>query len=198
MARGALAATLEAQEKAAADAAEAEAREDLALQADEDNEYDVVDSRPREARRTPVFAGCKVVYMGAATNKSVTLVGRLLVENIENDEPGPDGKPTYTVLKTCTDEGTTPYDFTTRDSRGAIIRTRLMPAKSPLGTANRPFAVVEHPEHLHTFQRMRNGNESEFLVLVPRSIRADYEEFVRRRERTEADRASLFEETAKR
>lgn len=142
----------------------------------------------------PLILNARVVYIGASRKKCIPLKGRVLVETWQE---APDVEPE--VNKTPTEEeGITGYDFTTHDIRGRVILTNLIGPTEHPRIRNRMSSLVEHPEHLRQFLRMRDANgEREFEVLVPKRVRAQFLDYVAEKERMIGKRHALIEATAK-
>lgn len=141
------------------------------------------------SRELPVFR-CRVVYLGNQENHSISFGGQIAETWLE-DPDGPvqrkdrdkvledgtviEGKMrNYTVQKRCVvDNGTTQYNFESRDSLGRLITDRIMPADTqPKKLANRPFTYCEHIGHLRRFALARDErNEKLYEIrLAPEQI----------------------------
>jgi hypothetical protein len=140
-------------------------------------------AEPKSMRvRLPLIEGAFVVYMGAARNKSVALVGRVYVNETETGEMNEDGSPRMYVEKTVSPEGIQAYDFATHDTAGRLIRSRMVPKRKPYDDRlwGKPFSYCEHAEHLRMFLRMRNqAREREFELLIPPKMRQAFYDYVR-------------------
>lgn len=141
----------------------------------------------------PLIRGARVVYIGPKRNMSLPMKGRLLDEPVYSEteiEVDADGNPVLDengrekplqvdTLKTAIMEGFQSYDFSTHDSKGRPIKQHRLPADAPTEIAGRRYSIVEHPEHLMTFQRRVDLNGTrEFRVLVPKNKRQVYQDYV--------------------
>jgi hypothetical protein len=141
----------------------------------------------------PLIKGARVVYIGAKKNMSLPMKGRILDEPIYSeteveadadgnavlDENGREKPLQVDTLKTCIPDGFQSYDFSTVDSKGRPIKQHRLPADAPTEIAGRRYSVVEHPDHLMAFQRRTDANGTrEFRVLVPKSKRQVYQDYV--------------------
>lgn len=142
-----------------------------------------------EATLRPVIpiVPARVVYLGAARNKTVSLPGRILTETYEDT----DG--TVHVIKTAVDEGITQYDFATHDSRGRLIRERLMPDSAAAPLRGKPWGYIEHMDHIRHFYLARGpSNEKEFEVMVKPEHQTLVQDYIRRSARARAQQEALF------
>lgn len=157
----------------------------LIEQADEHSllPVDLEIAEPKSMRvRLPLIEGAFVVYMGAARNKSIALVGRVYVTETETGEQNEDGSPRVYVEKTVSPDGIQAYDFATHDLAGRIIRSRQVPKRRPYDDRlwGKPFSHCEHAEHLRVFLRSRNpAREREFELLIPPKMRQTFYDYVR-------------------
>ena len=104
-------------------------------------------------------------------------------------------KAQFFVTKTVSPEGNTSYDFTTHDTRGQLIRSRLMPDTAPVNVRGKPFAMCEHIEHLRHFFQARGANgEKEFMVMAKPSDMDTLLTFIKRSERNRRQQEALFAE----
>ncbi len=155
-------------------------------------------AEPKQMRtKLPLIEGAFVVYMGAARNKSVALVGRVYVSEMETGELNEDQTPRMYVEKSVSPEGIQAYDFATHDIVGRLIRARQVPKKRPYDDRlwGKPFSHCEHAEHLRQFLRMRNAaREREFELLIPPKMRQVFYDYVRvTEERLKLDAAETDE-----
>ena len=132
-----------------------------------------------------------VVYLGKEPHKSVPMKGRIFVERTEV-APGE-----FLERREAVNDQISSYDFSSRDSFGRLIRSRLIPdtfAKPHL--RGKVFSPVEHPEHLRLFRKMRGADgTNDFTVLAkPEHLRV-LEEYILRRERTMQTHKRELEET---
>lgn len=151
-----------------------------------DQNVDTVDERPLDER--PVadeslpITPCRVVYLGTARNKSVSLPGRILVEDIQEDAG--DGPPTTMRRYEATGEGNSHYEFSTHDTRGRLIQARLLGKALPPSLAHlagRPVAPVMHPDHLFYFhERLGPDGAHEYQILAKPAQHAALQDHFRR------------------
>ena len=149
------------------------------------------------AEGLPLIKGARVVYIGAKRNMSLPMKGRLLDEPVYSetdiemttdqdgndvpvlDENGKEKPLQIDTLKTAITEGFQSYDFATHDSKGRPIKQHRLPMDAPAEIAGRRYSIVEHPDHLMTFQRRVDANGTrEFRVLVPKKYRQVYQDYV--------------------
>lgn len=134
---------------------------------------------------TKPIVSAKIIYLGANPAKSITLVGGIHTQTIG----------TRTVKSIVDDGVTSVYDFSSLDAVGRPIESRLMPAAAPDDVRRRPFLIVEHPEHIRHFLRLRDGsNQPEFRVWVAREHREALQEYIQRVERRHQRREALYKE----
>lgn len=127
------------------------------------------------SRELPLIHDARIVYLGANRKKSVCYPGRVAVERFE--QPG----EARETIKTPITDGMTSYDFSSHDSRGRLIKVRMMPETTASEVRGRPFQSCEHPEHLRLFFRAKNGaGDREFKVLVPPEHNAALQDYIRR------------------
>lgn len=144
----------------------------------------------------PLVEGARVVFMGNSRRFSQPLRGAMTVEDIEMAPAEYDAAGVMTKKgemfhsripqEVGTGASITSYDFASHDSRGKLILSRLMPSVQevpdgqggtvrmgvPAELRGKPFNLVEHPEHLRIFHRMRDvGGAKMFTVLVPHRFR---------------------------
>lgn len=121
----------------------------------------------------------RVVYLGPRRNRSLSLKGRVMEESLGEGEE-------RQVKHTVTDTGFTPYDFSTVDLMGRPIKARRMPAGHPdPDVRDRPWCIVEHPDHLWIFARMKERGEGpEFKILATADQRALIDEYFARKARS--------------
>lgn len=131
-----------------------------------------------------------VVYLGANKKKSVPLKGRILLETFG------EGEDQETVRSAGLESGFTVYDFSTTDNRSRPIKTKLIPASFPLDhLRGRPFAKVEHPEHLWLFSQKHDGNGNpEFEVVPSAEHKRIIEEYFLRKLRARRGQATLLKQ----
>lgn len=155
---------------------------------------------PEEATRLDVpLVRCRVIYLGAARNKSVAMTGTVSEEFFE-EEGGPDVRDFVTVkdgervirpgvhgrlFKEAVDSGITSYDFSTHDARGQVIRSRLMPDTAPAHLRGKPFLWVEHLGHVRQFKMGPKDpgtgkRVKEYELLVPPETRDVVARFIMR------------------
>ena len=134
---------------------------------------------------------CRVVYLGAMRNMSLSLPGHVSEEFFE-EEGGPDVRDIVTVVdgervirknihgrlfkEAVAGAGLTNYDFSTHDAHGRLIRSRLMPDTAPANLRGKAFQWVEHLAHVRHFRlgirnRKTGRLEKNFEVLVPPEMR---------------------------
>ena len=132
---------------------------------------------------------CKVVYLGAMKNKSLSLPGRIIHETFERQGEAPH------VVKSVSDSGMTCYDFSTHGIDGRLIPERQMPDSVAAHLKGRPFLVCEHIEHLQAFFMLKGvDGEKEFEVLAKPEDRAIIQEHIRRTIRSRRQQDALFQE----
>lgn len=123
---------------------------------------------PPGPRSKPIVEAT-VVYLGGHPHYSCSMRGRIFEESAEQE----DG--TVTVKKSVADAGFTKYVFETHDRLGRLERRRVMPARAPVGARGRPYAVVQHPDHIMRFDEgiryREDGRLERFLVLFTGSDR---------------------------
>ena len=161
-------------------------------------ENDLVD-RATLSTTLPLIKGARVVYLGGNPHYSITVMGRLMVDTVL-DEESEGGE--VVQLKTCVEEGSTPYDFSDLDSKKRRIKLNRFPSTAPAAVANKRFLWCEHPEHLRKFHRGEVvGRESPaekarmFRVLVPPEVRPIWIEYVQRVERWSRRKSAQVQET---
>ena len=176
--------------------------------AEEQRKIDVAEvSIPEESLRAdlPVIRA-RVVYLGPSKSKTITLVGSIHEESIE-DETGPvtrtdaDGVTrNFTVIKTANPSGCTPYDFSTHDIRGRIIRIKLMPDTVKEHLRGKPFVWCEHIEHLREFFLGIKGPDGkrirEFEVMAKPEEMQVVRDFIKRSERSRRAQEQLYAEVS--
>lgn len=132
----------------------------------------------------PLF-NARVVYLGARTNTSITLAGSV--------------KRSPTETAAAVSEGQEVYDFSSRDSLGQPILTRLVPSdfyKPEL--RGRPLQIVEHAGHLMWFRRKLDRDQRpEFMVMLGPGEKAAFDEWVRRKEKGRQAQEDFENETVK-
>lgn len=112
------------------------------------------------ARQDKPVVDLKVVYLGSNPKMALSLKGRLVVERVGE---GADAE----TLRTPTGSGREFYDFSSADTRGRTIESRLMPATHPEAIVRgKPYCVVAHPDHLFEMSQMRDGNDQLVFQLV--------------------------------
>lgn len=140
----------------------------------------------------PLIPDARVVYLGAARNKNVPMVGRLFYD----DEEQPDGTVKIVNKQPNEEGGISGYDFTTHDIKGRPIVSKQLKGKVPPDLVGKIFCVCEHPEHLRRFMRMKDGNGvREFRVLVPPQYRASFEHYVRAKDQAVGAAAQQLTDT---
>lgn len=126
---------------------------------------------------------CRVVYLGTMRNKSVSLPGRILVEEFQEGEDEK-GQPVMTRRYEATTEGNTHYEFTTHDTRGRLIQARMLGKALPPSLAHlsgRPVAPVMHPDHLFYFNdKMGPDGAHEYQLLAKPEQHAALQDHFRR------------------
>lgn len=128
-----------------------------------------------------------VVYLGASQQKSVTLRGTMLVEERAGRR-----------IMTPTMNGTEAYDFTSIDSDGEPILSRITPPQAGPKLGGRPRLKVHHPQHLVEFFRMRDANDQqEFEVMVIGRDRPLFERFLLAHQRAVKIEEQSVDEVAK-
>lgn len=158
------------------------------------DEQEVLLERPVEDEALPIVP-CKVIYLGTSRNKSVSLPGRILVEEVE-EGLGDTGKPVKVTRYEGTREGNTHYDFASHDTRGRLIRARLLGGTLPPQMAhltNRPVETVMHPDHLFYFHEQPGPDgQPEYRILAKPEQHAQLQDYFRRkRSRGRSARALL-------
>jgi len=132
----------------------------------------------------------QVVYLGGIRNKALSLRGRVVVERIEL----PNGK--HAEKREAARVGRTPYDFSTHDTLGRLIRTRLMPSKADPRIAGRRWEWSEHPDHLLWFDEFRRDGNREFLIsFLTESDKRVMDEYAARIHRTRRRASREMEDT---
>ena len=151
-------------------------------------EFQTVGDRVLKAE-VPVIK-CMVAYLGAARNKSISIPGRILVEEFKN----PDG--TSYVRKEAVEVGITCYDFSSHDAKGDPITSRLLSYTHPReDLRGKPCVSVEHVEHLRYFYQQRTDDGvREFEVLARPADMADVQAYIRRSVRARRQMEALYEE----
>ena len=133
---------------------------------------------------------CRVVYLGPARNKSVALPGRIMIEEFEQEAGGAKER-----VKEAVEAGISSYDFSSHDSRGRVIAERTMPDTSPANLKGRPFAAVEHLEHVRYFYLHRDeAQNKEFEVLARPEDMQRLREYIRTTERARRIENTRLEE----
>lgn len=147
----------------------------------------------------------RVVYLGAARNKSVAIPGSIMIEHFEDAaglierkdrETGEMRK--YVQTRKVVDGGITSYDFSSHDIRGNLVRERLMPDTAPERLRGKVYCWVEHPLHIAEFYlgaKDRDGErQREFEVLARPEDQDVVKEYVRRLKRREQRQQADVEE----
>lgn len=131
----------------------------------------------------------RVVYLGAMRNKSVSLSGRVLVTKYEV-EPGQKSE-----VREISEGGMSCYDFSTHDTIGNVIESRLLPREYPVERLRgKPVVPVEHIDHLRYFYLERGpGGEPEYEVLANQTDHAMLLRHVERLTAAEKSKAELLE-----
>lgn len=143
----------------------------------------VVAERPIADEALPIVP-CRVIYLGTKRNKSVSRPGRILVEDVEEglDDKG---KPVVVPRYEATREGNSHYEFSTHDSKGRLIREKMLPKGVPPSLAHlvgRPFDTVMHPDHLFFFHEQLGPDGSpEFRILAKPEQHAVLQDYFRQR-----------------
>lgn len=162
----------------------------------------------RSVRAEPRLIRARVVYLGAARNKSVAIPGSIFVEHFE-DKDGPVTRKdresgeerNYIQLRKVVPSGITSYDFSTHDLKGNLIKERLMDNTAPERLRGKPYCWVEHPGHLADFYlgpRDRDGKrQREFEVLAKPEDHETIQLIVRQATRNERRQLSDVEEVLK-
>ena len=132
-----------------------------------------LEEQPLGAEALPITP-CRVAYLGTMRNKSVSLPGRILVEDIEEE-----GR-----RYEATAEGNTHYEFSTHDTRGRLIPGRCLGKALPPSLAHlsgRPAAPVMHPDHLFEFnEKLGPDGSHEYQILAKPDQHAALQDYFRR------------------
>lgn len=136
----------------------------------------------------PRIPSARVLYLGGNPKKSVSLVGQMILETWQ-DEDGTERRD----LTPSLEGGCACYDFASRDNRGRIIELHIMPRTSSPRMRGKPFARVEHPEHLRHFLRAKGRDKRrEFEVVVPDpQARERFRRYVMDKDRQQGRRNAL-------
>lgn len=121
----------------------------------------------------PVFEGVKVVYLGSNPKRALSMKGRINVTRAEL----PDDLVLVTK-KPGRQNGRQYYDFTLRDDHGQLSPRRMSSTHPVIAVRDRPYADVEHPDHLYEFAKARG----EFKLIGSEPALRAIEEYVRQRE----------------
>ena len=160
----------------------------------------------------PLIERARVVYTGNHPFKSQPMRGQLIVESWEVEAailphpgdpkrkiPPHPGRPAVTESSKVPtmEHGITSYDFSLRDQRGKLLTARRMPPNAHPRVANKPWHLVEHPEHLRLFKRLRDREgRPEFEVMIPMGRRAAFDNYVADKERLIGRHTSLADYAA--
>lgn len=155
----------------------------------------------------PLIQGAMVVYTGSGRRFSMPMCGAIHQEYFEDAPAVTDAEGTIitpargTTAKTPMgpEVSISTYDFSTHDNRGRLIQIhmlgRFMDVDSSEGTRrlavpqelqNKPWSLVEHPEHLRQFHRTRErGTRNKiFELLIPsRRDKARFVQYMAEKER---------------
>ena len=141
-----------------------------------------LEEQPLGAEALPITP-CRVAYLGTMRNKSVSLPGRILVEEFQEGEDA-HGTPVTTRRYEATAEGNTHYEFSTHDTRGRLIPGRCLGKALPPSLAHlsgRPAAPVMHPDHLFDFnEKLGPDGSHEYQILAKPDQHAALQDYFRR------------------
>lgn len=175
---------------------------------DDLSQFSLVEQNVREIG-APIFPGAFVVYLGPRTNLSCSMVGRVMTEEIRDDDDPEKVVETRKGFKPRA--GIQAYNFAARDERGRPIKTRLVPATVPAKFAHlrgKPKCVCEAGPHLYQFMYStvdkrgrlepteRHQPSDVFEVMVPTPFLPAFNAYVQRRNAAAKSHDALIKSVA--